>query len=139
SRGGPEQRGVTTLGAYGPALGRRFRALKLWTVLRCFGREGLQAPIREAVRLASLFEDWVGEDDRWELSAPRPFSVVCFRLRGPDAANDELVERVNRSGEIFIGPTKLNGGTVLRLPVGNARTTENDVRRAWDVLRRRAA
>src|SRR5262249_21159050 len=63
----PEQREVTTLGDYGPALGRRFRALKLWTVLRCYGREGLQAPIREAVRLGSLFEGWVREDDRWEL------------------------------------------------------------------------
>ena len=134
----PEQREVTTLSDYGPALGRRFRALKLWTVLRCFGREGLQAPIREAVRLAALFEEWVREDDGWELSAPRPFSVVCFRLRGSDAVNDALVERVNRSGEIFIGPTKLNGRTVLRLAVGNARTTEDDVRRAWDVLRREA-
>src|SRR5204862_5503589 len=102
---------------YGPALGRRFRALKLWTVLRCYGGEGLQERIREAVRLASILEEWVAEDAAWELSAPRPFSVVCFRLRGSDAANDELVERVNRSGEIFISPTKLRGRTVLRLAV----------------------
>jgi len=135
----PEQREVTTLSDYGPALGRRFRALKLWAVLRCYGREGLQERIREAVRLASVFEEWVRDDSDWELSAPRPFSVVCFRLRGADAANDELVERVNRTGEIFISPTKLSGRTVLRLAVGNARTTEDDIRRAWDVLRREAA
>ena len=134
----PEEREVATLSDYGPALGRRFRALKLWTVLRCYGREGLQERIREAVRLASIFEEWVAEDAAWELSAPRPFSVVCFRLRGSDAANDELVERVNRSGEIFISPTKLRGRTVLRLAVGNARTTEDDIRRAWDVLRSEA-
>jgi aromatic-L-amino-acid/L-tryptophan decarboxylase len=135
----PEEREVTTLSDYGPALGRRFRALKLWTVLRCYGREGLQERIREAVRLASIVEDWIAEDGAWELSAPRLFSVVCFRLRGTDAANDELVERVNRSGEIFISPTKLHGRTVLRLAVGNARTSEDDIRRAWDVLRREAA
>jgi aromatic-L-amino-acid decarboxylase len=135
----PEEREVTTLSDYGPALGRRFRALKLWTVLRCFGRVGLQERIREAVRLAALFEEWVREEPGWELSAPRPFSAVCFRLQAHDAANDELVERVNRTGEIFIGPTKLRGRTVLRLAVGNARTTEADVRRAWDVLRREAA
>ena len=74
----------------------------------------------------------------WELVVPRRFSVVCFRLEGSDQANDELVERVNGTGEIFISPTKLHGRTVLRLAVGNERTTEDDVRRAWDVLRREA-
>jgi len=131
----PEEREVTSLSDYGPALGRRFRALKLWTVLRCFGRAGLQQSIREAVRLAGLFEEWVRAEPGWELSAPRPFSTVCFRLEASDAVNDELVERVNRTGVIFIGPTKLHGRTVLRLAVGNARTSDVDVRRAWDVLR----
>jgi aromatic-L-amino-acid decarboxylase len=117
-------------------LGRRFRALKLWAVLRCYGREGLQAMIREHVRLAALFEEWVRDEPGWELCAPRPFSVVCFRREGTDDENEALMERVNATGEIFISHTKLNGWLVLRLAVGNARTTEDDVRRAWDVLRK---
>ncbi|HEY2937413.1 MAG TPA: pyridoxal-dependent decarboxylase [Gaiellaceae bacterium] len=117
-------------------LGRRFRALKLWAVLRCYGRDGLQAMIREHVRLAALFEEWVRDEPGWELCAPRPFSVVCFRREGTDDENEALMERVNATGEIFISHTKLNGRLVLRLAVGNARTTEDDVRRAWDVLRK---
>ena len=120
---------------YGPALGRRFRSLKLWAVLRCYGAEGLRARIREAIRLAELFEGWVREEPGWELCAPRPFSVVCFRKDASDEENEAILERVNASGEIFISHTKLNGRYVLRLAVGNERTTEEDVRRAWDVLR----
>ena len=120
---------------YGPALGRRFRSLKLWAVLRCYGAEGLRSRIREAIRLAELFEGWVREEPAWELCAPRPFSVVCFRKEGSDEENEAILERVNASGEIFISHTKLNGRYVLRLAVGNERTTEEDVRRAWDVLR----
>ena len=123
---------------YSPVLGRRFRALKLWAVLRCHGREGLQALIREHVRLAGLFEGWVRETPGWEVCAPRPFSVVCFRREGPDEANAALMERVNRAGEIFISSTKLDGRLVLRLAIGNARTTEADVRLAWEVLQREA-
>jgi aromatic-L-amino-acid/L-tryptophan decarboxylase len=130
---------ATNLGDYGPAFGRRFRALKLWAVLRCYGREGLQERIRRAVELATLFEEWVRSEPGWEVVAPREFSLVCFRLDAADEANDLLVERVNRSGEVFISPTTLAGRTVLRLAVGNARTTEDDVRRAWAVLRREAA
>ena len=124
---------------YSPALGRRFRALKLWAVLRCYGREGLQRLIREHVRLAASFESWVAAEAGWELCAPRPFSVVCFRREGSDAANAALLERVNRSGEAFLSSTRLDGRTVLRLAIGNGRTTEDDVRRAWDALRREAA
>ena len=124
-----------SLSDYGPALGRRFRSLKLWAVLRCYGRSGLQAVIREHVRLAALFEEWVRAEPGWELVAPRPFSVICFRREGSDEANRELAERVNRSGEIFISPTELDGRYVLRLAVGNLFTTEADVARAWDVLR----
>lgn len=120
-------------------LGRRFRSLKLWAVLRAYGREGLQHLIREHVRLATLFESWVRGDRRWELCAPRSFSVVCFRLVGSDADNEELMRRVNASGEIFISHTKLADRFVLRVAIGNARTTEADVRLAWDVLRREAA
>ena len=123
---------------FGPALGRRFRSLKLWAVLRCYGRSGLQRMIREHVRLAELFEAWVRDDERWELCAPRPFSVVCFRLRGDDERNERLLERVNSTGEIFISHTKLNGRYVLRLAIGNERTTADDLRLAWDVLRREA-
>ena len=126
------------LSDYGPALGRRFRSLKLWAVMRCYGRSGLQERIREAIRLAALFEEWVGAAEGWELCAPRRFSVVCFRCAGTDEANEALLERVNRSGEIFLSHTRLAGRYVLRLAVGNERTTEADVRRAWDVLRRAA-
>ena len=126
------------LSEYGPALGRRFRALKLWAVLRCYGREGLQRVLREHIRLADLFAGWVDADPGWELVAPQRFSLVVFRWEGTDEANEQLVERVNASGEIFITHTKLGGRYVLRLAVGNARTTEDDVRRAWDVLNREA-
>jgi aromatic-L-amino-acid decarboxylase len=128
----------TSLMDYSPVLGRRFRALKLWAVLRCHGREGLQALIREHVRLAGAFEGWVRKTPGWEVCAPRPFSVVCFRRRGSDALNEELLERVNRSGEAFLSGTKLGGRQVLRLAIGNARTGEEDVRRAWGALRREA-
>jgi aromatic-L-amino-acid decarboxylase len=125
-----------SLSDYGPALGRRFRSLKLWAVLRCYGRDGLQRMIREHVRLAELFEGWIRETDGWELAAPRGFSLVCFRREGSDAENEALLERVNRTGEVFLSHTRLDGRYVLRLAVGNARTTEADVRRAWDLLRR---
>jgi aromatic-L-amino-acid/L-tryptophan decarboxylase len=123
------------LSEYGPALGRRFRSLKLWAVLRCYGREGLQRILREHVRLAELFAGWVDDDRDWELVAPQRFSLVVFRRNGTDDENAELLEQVNRSGEIFISHTRLNGRYVLRLAIGNARTTEDDVRHAWDVLR----
>ena len=128
----------TSLSHYGPALGRRFRAFKLWAVLRCLGREGLQAMIREHIRLAGLFEEWVREEPGWEVVAPRPFSLVCFRHEGSDEDNRALAERVNASGDVFLSTTELRGRTVLRLAVGNARTTEDDVLLAWEVLRREA-
>lgn len=130
---------VVSLSEYAVPLGRRFRALKLWAVLRCYGREGLQAVIREHLRLAALFEGWVRAEPGWELCAPRPFSLVCFRRDGSDADNEALLARVNATGEVFLSHTKLGGRYVLRLAVGNARTTEDDVRLAWEVLRREAA
>jgi aromatic-L-amino-acid/L-tryptophan decarboxylase len=129
---------VTSLSEFSPVLGRRFRALKLWAVLRCYGREGLQAMIREHVRLAEVFESLVREEPGWEVVAPRHFSLVCFRRDGSDEENAALLERVNASGEIFISHTKLGNRYVLRLAIGNAHTTEADVRQAWDVLRREA-
>ncbi len=130
---------VASLSEYSPSLGRGFRALKLWAVLRCYGREGLQRQIREAIALAALFEGWVRDEPGWELTAPRPFSLVCFRRDGPDEANETLLECVNATGDVFLSHTKLGGRYSLRLAVGNARTTEADVRVAWDVLRREAA
>jgi len=127
-----------SLADYGPALGRRFRSLKLWAVLRCYGAEGLRAIQREHIRLAELFAGWVQESPEWELVAPQRFSLVVFRRVGSDEDNEGLAARVNASGEIFINHTKLDGRYVLRLAIGNARTTEDDVRRAWDVLNREA-
>ena len=126
------------LSDYGPALGRRFRSLKLWAVLRCYGREGLQQILREHVRLANLFAEWVEADPEWEVCAPQRFSLVVFRRKGTDEENERIVERANQSGEMFLSHTKLHGRYVLRLAIGNARTTEADVRRAWDVLNREA-
>jgi aromatic-L-amino-acid/L-tryptophan decarboxylase len=124
-----------SLSEYGPALGRRFRSLKLWAVIRCYGREGLQARIREAVRLARKFENWVEDEPGWEVCAPRYFSLVCFRRDASDEDNEAIVERVNRSGELFLSHTRLDGRYVLRLAIGNERTTEDDVRRAWEALK----
>jgi aromatic-L-amino-acid decarboxylase len=129
---------VMSLNEVSVPLGRRFRALKLWAVLRCYGREGLQAMIREHVRLAAEFERWVAEEPGWEVCAPRLFSLVCFRRDGSDEENETLLECVNASGEVFLSHTRLDGRYVLRLAIGNARTTEDDVRLAWDVLRRAA-
>ena len=124
------------LSEYGPALGRRFRSLKLWAVLRCYGAEGLRAIHREHIRLARLFAGWVEESPEWELVAPLRFSLVVFRRDGSDEENEQILERANRSGEIFLSHTRLEGRFALRLAIGNARTTEADVRRAWEVLNR---
>jgi aromatic-L-amino-acid decarboxylase len=135
----PDAEDALSLSEYGPALGRRFRSLKLWAVLRCVGASGLRAHVRRGIELASLFEGWVRDEPGWELCAPRPFSVVCFRLEGSDDRNRGLLERVNGSGDIFISHAVLDGRYVLRLAVGQMRTQEEDVRRAWDVLRREAS
>jgi aromatic-L-amino-acid decarboxylase len=118
---------------YGPALGRRFRALKLWFVLRWYGAEGLRALIREHVRLAQLFASLVEAEPGWEVVAPHPFSTVCFRHAELD--NDELARAATATGELFVAPSRLRGQAIIRLAIGNARTTEADVRRAWEVLR----
>ncbi|HYE16262.1 MAG TPA: pyridoxal-dependent decarboxylase, partial [Pyrinomonadaceae bacterium] len=137
---------------YGVQLGRRFRALKLWMIIRYFGREGLAARIREHCRLARLFASWVEESADWELLAPVPFSVVCFRARNraegeaedertarQDSLNERLMNAVNATGKIFISHTKLRGVLTLRLAVGNIRTTEEHVARAWRLLNEQLA
>lgn len=128
-----------SLSDYGPALGRRFRALKLWAVIRAYGRNGLQVRIREAIRLATLFEGWVGDAPGWELCAPRPFSAVCFRMDGSDEHNAMLLDCINATGEIFLSHTRLDGRYVLRMAIGHERTREADVVRAWRVIQREAA
>jgi aromatic-L-amino-acid/L-tryptophan decarboxylase len=118
---------------YGPALGRRFRALKLWAVLRWYGAEGLRALIREHVRLAQLFAALVEEEPGWELVAPHPFSTICFRH--VEADNFELARAATATGELFVAAASLRGKDLIRLAIGNARTTEGDIRRSWEVLR----
>ena len=107
-------------------------------MLRCYGAEGLRAILREHIRLADLFAGWVEETPGWELVAPQRFSLVVFRRSGSDEENEALLERVNAGGEIFLSHTRLEGRYVLRLAIGNARTTEEDVRRAWEVLNEEA-
>jgi aromatic-L-amino-acid decarboxylase len=130
----PDAEDALSLSEYGPALGRRFRSLKLWAVLRCYGRRGLQEHVRSGVRLAELFERWVASEPGWEICAPRHFSVVCFRMQASDERNRALLERVNAGGQVFLSHAVLGGKYVLRLAVGQMSTTESDVRLAWDVL-----
>jgi aromatic-L-amino-acid/L-tryptophan decarboxylase len=118
---------------FGPALGRRFRALKLWFVLRWYGAEGLRALIREHVRLAQLFAQLVESEPDWEVVAPHPFSTVCFRH--VDGDNDAIARAATGTGELFVAAAKLRGQSIIRLAIGNARTTEDDIRRSWEVLR----
>jgi aromatic-L-amino-acid/L-tryptophan decarboxylase len=120
-------------------LGRRFRSLKLWFVIRHYGVEGLQYHVRRHVELAQQFADWVRNDKDFELAAPVPLNLVCFRHRGGDAANQTLMDRLNRSGHLFLTHTKLNGKLALRLCVGQTHTEEKHVRRAWERIRQEGA
>ena len=135
-----------------PQLGRRFRALKLWVLLRAFGLEGLRRRLERHCALAAMFARWVEETPEWELLAPVPFSTVCFRHvpawtaeTGPDAArlvdehNEAIMAGVNRQGEAFLSHTRLGGAFTIRLSVGNLRTEERHVARAWELLRQEAA
>lgn len=151
---------VHNLMDYGVALGRRFRALKLWIVLRYFGREGIAERIQEHIRLAQLFASWVDADPDFEQMAPVPFGTVCFRYRPGDVAerlrgtkpeeasridgflddfNESLLNRLNAGGKLLLSHTRLNGRYTLRFAVGNIRTTESHVRAAWHGIRAMAA
>ena len=115
-------------------LGRRFRALKLWFVLRHYGVEGLQHHIREHIALAQKFAEWVRQDDRFELAAPVPLNLVCFRLKAGDGPTQSLMERLNRSGELYLTHTKLNDRFTLRMSIGGTNTRREHVEQAWKRL-----
>ena len=119
-------------------LGRRFRALKLWFVIRHYGVEGLQHHVREHVRLAQQFVQWVRADDRFELAAPAPLNLVCFRIKGGDEANQALMERLNRSGGLYLTHTRLDNRFTLRFCVGQTNTQERHVRQAWQRIQQAA-
>jgi aromatic-L-amino-acid decarboxylase len=125
---------------WGIQLGRRFRALKLWFVIRSYGVEGLQKIIREHIRLAEMVKEWMEQDERFELMAPVPVSLVCFRLndgRAEDQLNDlnkEFLERLNRTGKILLTQTSLRGKYVLRMSIAARLTEEKHVRQAWDLI-----
>jgi aromatic-L-amino-acid decarboxylase len=143
----PEQEKVRSGSDYGVQLGRRFRALKLWMIIRYYGHRGLAARIREHCRLAQLFRSWVETSPQWEIMAPTPFALVCFRASGAvqgesendrtrrlDVLNEAIMHGVNASGKAFLSHTKLNDKLTLRLSIGNIRTTEKHVRRVWELL-----
>ncbi|MGH9515550.1 MAG: pyridoxal-dependent decarboxylase [Terriglobales bacterium] len=119
-------------------LGRRFRSLKLWFVLRHYGIEGLQFHIREHVRLAQQFAEWICGDERFEIAAPAPLNLVCFRLKTGDEANQKLMDALNRSGDLYLTHTKLDGKLTLRLCVGQTNTTERHVKNAWKKIKQEA-
>jgi aromatic-L-amino-acid decarboxylase len=143
----PEQENVRSGSDYGIQLGRRFRALKLWMVMRYFGHEGLAARIREHCRLAKQFASWVDASPDWELMAPTPLALVCFRAapnvdgetdeiraKRLDALNEAIMHGVNATGKALLSHTKLNDKLTLRLSIGNIRTTEKHVEQVWQLL-----
>ena len=143
----PEQEKVRSGSDYGVQLGRRFRALKLWMIIRYFGHEGLAARIREHCRLARQFASWVEQSTDWELMAPTPFALICFRASPSseglasegraqrlDSLNEEIMHRVNATGKALLSHTKLNDKLTLRLSIGNIRTTERHVAQVWELL-----
>jgi aromatic-L-amino-acid decarboxylase len=116
---------------WGIPLGRRFRALKLWSVLRWYGAEGLREHVREGVAQAQRLAAWIRADERFEIVAPHPFGLVCFRLRGPDDANVELLSRLNASGALFLTHTRVRGAYTVRVALGGAQTRDEHVEQAW--------
>ena len=144
---------------YGIQLGRRFRALKAWVIWRSLGRAGIVARLREQVRMTNLLVSWINADDSFELAAPVSMGVVCFRFVGDaapspriagaarrragsidriDKINSEIVERINASGRAYLTQTKLRARTVMRIGLGNVLTTEEHLRKAWEIIRETA-
>jgi aromatic-L-amino-acid decarboxylase len=133
----------TNLMDYGIQLGRRFRAIKLWWVLRSFGVNGLRKALAEHCRLAGLFSSWIDQSPGFQRMAPVPFSTVCFRAvwdgldeQETERRNSELLDRINTGGRVFLSHTRLHGKYSLRLAIGNLRTRERHVRLAWDLLQK---
>jgi len=120
---------------YSLNLGRRFRSLKLWFVMRYYGRVGIQRILREHIRLAQVLATEIRNDPRFELSAPVPFALVCFRYRGSDDDNRDLLDRINASGRAFLSGTVLDGKFLLRFAIGNIATTETDIRETWELIK----
>lgn len=132
---------VTNQMDYGIQLGRRFRSLKLWFVMRYFGQEGLISRLREHCRLARLFANWVDDSPNFEMLAPVPFALVCFRacpknVEDLDALNEKIMNEINASGEAYLSHTKLNNKFTLRLSVGSIRVEERHLQKVWDLLNR---
>jgi len=136
-RGTGDPRAVSYM-EYGIPLGRRFRSLKLWFIMRHYGRQGVAAMLRNHLRWTSELDAKIKAHPDFEVVAPTLFSVVCFRLRGSDEANLRLFEALNASGEVFLSKTVLRGQTVLRLAIGNAGTTEDDIEAVWETVQRLA-
>ena len=136
-----EQESVKNGMDYGIQLGRRFRSLKLWFVMRYFGRDGMIERLREHCRLARLFASWVEASEKFELMAPVPFALVCFRacpsgVDDLDLFNENIVNEINSSGEAYLSHTKLNGKFAIRLSVGSIRVEQRHLEKAWDILQR---
>jgi aromatic-L-amino-acid decarboxylase len=134
---------------YGVQLGRRFRALKLWMVIRYFGRNGLAKRIRQHIDWAQEFASWIDGEPGFERTAPTPFSTICFRAlpsgtslndyEAQDLFNSQLLEQVNDSGEVFLSHTKLNERFTLRLAIGNLKTRKSHLEKAWNTIREQKA
>ena len=119
---------------YGVQLGRRFRSLKLWYVFRHYGREGVMSMLRESLRQAQMLKSLVEQSEDFELAAPVPLSLVCFRHRSDDEFNKRLLTEINATGQAYLSHTVLNGKFILRFAIGNFMTTEKDVRAAWNLI-----
>jgi aromatic-L-amino-acid decarboxylase len=126
---------AVNLTEYSVQLGRRFRSLKLWFVLRYYGRAGIAAILREHMRAAAGLTAAISSDPRFEIAAPTLFSLVCFRYRGSDQENRDLLERINATGRAFLSGTQLHGRFVLRLAIGNIATSRADVMETWELVR----
>jgi aromatic-L-amino-acid/L-tryptophan decarboxylase len=123
---------------YGVPLGHRFRALKLWYVMRYFGRDRIEAVLRSHIQWAKDFAALVDADPKFERAAPVPLSVICFRYKGSDEENRAIMEKVNASGRVFMATTVLNGKLTLRLAIGNLGTSWPDLLETWRLLQQAA-
>jgi aromatic-L-amino-acid decarboxylase len=133
-----ESGAVTDFRDWHVPLGRRFRALKLWFVIRHYGVEGLQFHIRQHIELAQWLAAEIKKDARFELAAPPSLNLVCFRLKASDEKNQQLMTRLNNSGKMYLSHTRLNGRYVIRLCVGQTRTERRHVEQAWELIKAEA-